>query len=186
MTRTLTAGLTAETLAKNLAPVLFLELETADGISRAWSGYGTMQWNGQSWIGLGHLAGVSPIEETGDVQAKGVALSLSGIPQTLISLALGSVRQGMPVRLWLGALDATGTVIADPYLTFQGRFDTAIVDEGAESATITIQAENRLIDLERPRERRYTPEDQAIDYPDDRGLDYVASIQDKALVWGRS
>lgn len=184
MARTLTPGLAAETLAAQLSPILFLEFETAGGTSRAWTGYGTISWNGQSWTGLGHLLGVSAIEESGDVQANGVSISLSGVPAELVSIALAQVRQNKPVRIWLGALNASGGVIADPYLMFQGRFDTAAIEEGAETATITVQAENRLIDLERPRARRYTPDDQAIDYPGDKGLEYVASIQDLTLKWG--
>ena len=46
-------------------------------------------------------------------------------------------------------------------------------------------AESKLIDLERSRARRYTSEDQKIDYPDDKGLDFIADLQDKAVVWGR-
>jgi hypothetical protein len=185
MTRSLTAALEAETLAGALRPVLFCEIETAAGTSRAWTGYGTIQWNGESWTGLGHLAGVAGIAETGDVQAAGVTLTLSGVPQALLGLVLADVRQGKPVRIWLGAISEAGAVVADPYLVFSGRFDTATVDEGAESATIAVAAESRLIDLERPRARRYTPEDQAIDYPGDKGLDYVASLQDAAVIWGK-
>jgi len=183
MARNLTAGLQAETLAAQLSPILFLEFETAAGTSRAWTGFGTISWNGQSWIGLGHLLGVSAIEETGDVVANGVSISLSGVPAELVSIALTHVRQGKPVRIWLGALDAAGAVIADPYLMFQGRFDTAAIQEGADTAAIIVQAESRLIDLERPRTRRYTPEDQAIDYPGDLGLAFVSAIQDAAIIW---
>jgi hypothetical protein len=185
MTRNLTAGFQTETLASALRPVLFFEIAHSGGTSRAWTGYGSIVWNGQTWTGVGHFLSVAPIEEASDVVANGVAITLSGVPQSLLSLALSQVRQGKPVKLWLGALDANGAVIADPYLTFSGRFDTCIVNEGAETATISIQAENRLIDLERARVRRYTHEDQQIDFPGDKGLEYLASIQDKPIVWGQ-
>lgn len=186
MARNLSGPFLAETLAAGLSPIFLFELETASGTSRAWTGFGTLNWNGVDWTGLGNLLGMSPVSESGDIEAHGVAISLSGIPSALVSLALADVRQGKPVRIWIAALDAAGAVLADPHKHFDGRFDTAIIDEGAETATITVQAENRLIDLERPRTRRYTPEDQAIEFPADRGLEYVASIQDKALVWGTS
>jgi hypothetical protein len=48
-----------------------------------------------------------------------------------------------------------------------------------------LTAESRLIDLERSRERRYTSEDQKIDYPNDKGLEFIADLQDKEIVWGR-
>ena len=58
------------------------------------------------------------------------------------------------------------------------------VSEDAESASITLTAESRMIDLNRPRVRRYTPEDQKIDYPNDKGLDYVSSLQEAEISWG--
>ena len=36
------------------------------------------------------------------------------------------------------------------------------------------------------RERRYTPEDQKLDYPLDEGFSSVASLQDKQVAWGKS
>jgi len=41
-----------------------------------------------------------------------------------------------------------------------------------------------LIDLERARVRRYTPEDQKINFPNDKGLDFVSDLTDKVVQWG--
>ena len=35
------------------------------------------------------------------------------------------------------------------------------------------------------RVRRYTAEDQKIDYPNDKGLEFVAEMAEKEIVWGR-
>ena len=61
-----------------------------------------------------------------------------------------------------------------------------IVTEQAETATITIQAENRLVDLERPRIRRYSDEDQKSDTANasDVGFEFVPSLQDKVITFG--
>jgi hypothetical protein len=60
------------------------------------------------------------------------------------------------------------------------------MDEQAETATVSISYEGRLIDLERPRARRYTHDDQQIDFPGDRGFEYVPTLQEWNGVWGRS
>ena len=39
--------------------------------------------------------------------------------------------------------------------------------------------------IEKPRERRYTSEDQKLDHPDDRGFEYVPALQDMPIFWGR-
>ena len=49
---------------------------------------------------------------------------------------------------------------------------------------MSVTAESRLIDLDVTRERRYTDADQKIDFPDDKGLEFIADIQDKEIIWG--
>ena len=53
-------------------------------------------------------------------------------------------------------------------------------------STVTLTAESRLRDLERVRTRRYTDADQQSRFPGDKGLEYVPSLQDKQLIWGRA
>ena len=49
---------------------------------------------------------------------------------------------------------------------------------------ITVTVENKLIMLERPRNRRYTDQDQKNLFSGDKGLEFVDDLQDKELVWG--
>lgn len=77
-------------------------------------------------------------------------------------------------------------LLPDPVLIFSGRMDIMEISESGETARITITAENRLIDLRKVNERRYTPQDQRSVYPDDKGFDFVPLIQDAPLLWGRS
>lgn len=74
-------------------------------------------------------------------------------------------------------------VIADPFLAFEGRLDVPDIIDDGETCTVTVSYESRLIDLERPRERRITHEDQQIDYPGDRFREYVAGLQDQVIIW---
>jgi hypothetical protein len=59
------------------------------------------------------------------------------------------------------------------------------IEEGAETSVIQLSVENRLLDLERARVRRYTSNDQQSRLPGDRGFDFVETIQDRDLFWGR-
>jgi hypothetical protein len=174
----------AEVQAPSLRPVLFYEGEFANGTLRLWSGIGTKSWNGQSWIGAGNLLGISEISETAEVRAVAFTCSLSGNVGPLIAIALAEARVGKPGKVWLGTLDASGAVTADPYLAFEGRLDVPhIEDAGAGGCTISMRYESHLADLQRARERRWTHEDQQIDYPGDRGFEYVESLVDQVLVW---
>ena len=80
---------------------------------------------------------------------------------------------------------SNGSVVSDPYAIFKGQMDTMSISDSGETAIITVRAESRLIDLDRSRERRYTSEDLKIDFPDDKGLEYIDDLQDKQITWGR-
>lgn len=75
-------------------------------------------------------------------------------------------------------------IIDTPYEFFNGRLDVPVIDEGAEASTISVNYESELVDLNKPRTRRYTPEDQKEFYPSDEGFDFVPLLQDKTVVWG--
>ena len=74
--------------------------------------------------------------------------------------------------------------------------DTMTISEGAETSSISINVENKLVAFERTKVRRYTAEDQKIDYPlklangndnpnYDAGFEFVTSIVEKEIIWGR-
>lgn len=184
MARALTAGVISAITAGTVRPVLFFEGGYASGTLRLWSGLGDFSWNGQTWTGVGQMLGISPVEEVSDIRAASFAVSLAGDASAILSLNLGQARQGLPGQVWIGCFDGAGALIADPFLSFAGRFDVPdILDEG-ERATIQARYESRLIDLDRTRERRYTDEDQRIDYPADPGFEFVTLLQDKNVIWG--
>jgi len=183
MARDLTSGMQTEVQAPVMRPVFFFEAEFASGFLRLWSGLGTIPWNGQTWTGAGNAIGISEIAETADIRAAGVTASLSGNVSSLIAAALAEARYGKPGKVWLGAMDASGAIIADPYLVFSGRLDVPVIDDAGESCIISMQYESRLIDLQRTRERRWTHEDQQIDFPGDLGFEYVTSLPDQVLIW---
>lgn len=184
MARDVTASVLAEFGKTEVAPVLLAEIEFSGGFTRVWNGIGDLVFGGETYTGIGDLGKVTPVGETTEVRAEGLTFELSGIPSSLISLALGQAQRNKSAVLWLGFMDANGALIADPFKIFSGRVDAAEIEEGGETATIRIAAESILADLQRSRERRYTHEDQKIDFPNDKGLEFVASLQDKQIIWG--
>jgi hypothetical protein len=184
MARDLTAGVATAVAATTVRPVLFYEGEYSTGILRLWSGLGSFSWNAQTWTGAGQMLGLAPVEELSDVRAVGFAVSLSADASALLSLNLGAARQGLLGKVWIGFFDSAGALIDDPYLAFQGRFDVPDILDAGEQATISARYESRLADLDRPRERRYTDEDQSLDYPTDPGFEFVTRLPDKQVIWG--
>lgn len=184
MARDLTAAMLTAIAAGTIKPVVIAKIGTSGSDLNLWTGVGDLSFEAETYSGVGNFGGISVVHETEDLQAAGVSLSLSGIPSELISASLQSIRYGRTAKVWFGLIDTvTGALVDAPYLMFNGLTDVPTIDEGPDTSTISLSAESRLIDLERPRVRRYTSEDQQIDYPDDLGFEYVPSLQDAEIKW---
>jgi hypothetical protein len=182
--RDLTPGMAAEVVKNFLRPVLFCYIEFLSGPVYLWSGVGSISWNGQTWMGVGKFGAIGPMQETEDVAATNLALSLSGVPSDLLGYALTEVRQGKQCRVWLGAVDANLNIIVDPYESFSGRLDICAIDEGPDTSTVSITVENVLIDMQRARPVFYTDQAQQAEFPGDKGFEFVPQLQEKSLRWG--
>jgi hypothetical protein len=186
MARDLTADFKVEIEGRLVRPIIFVFLDFVADPVYIWSGVGTVSWNGHTWLGVGNLGGVSAVQETADTIAQNITLSLSGIPTEYLSDVIEAVQQNTDVQVWFGFLADDNSIVADPYQVFWGHIDVPTVTEGADTSTVSITCENPLIDLQRSANRRYTPDDQKIDYPTDKGFEYVASIQEWDGTWGKA
>jgi hypothetical protein len=182
-----------------------------DRVLRLWTGNGALVYNGHTYYGTGNMLDISSVEETTQMAVKGASLTLSGVPSEVISLALSEPYQGRTCNIYFGLfqrgfiLDEDSTQTSQIYILqqdggriyleenktslteiFTGYMDQMNIQEGPESSTIELNVENRLIDLERPRVGRFTSEYQKSIYPEDKGFDFVESLQTQQLHWGRS
>jgi len=176
-----------------------------DQTLRLWTGYGTLVYQSQSWYGTGSLLQFDSVEETTEISAKGALVTLSGIPGNVLALALSEPYQGRKANIYFGnfskgllllensdfilledgskiSLEAGTTNLSQ---IFSGYMDQMNIEEGPDSCTVQLALENKLVDLERARVARFTSAYQKSLYPGDLGLDFVESLQDKDIVWGR-
>jgi len=172
-----------ETSASHLQPVLLYEGEFESGTVRLWTGIGTLPWNGVEWTGAGNLLAITQIEETRDTRAIGISVSLSGISSTIIAVALDQCRLKKAGSIYFACMSG-GAIVADPQLAYRGFLDVPSIEDQGDTCTVTISYESELIDLQRPRIRRYTNNDQKLDYSSDIGFEFVSDIQDREVLWG--
>ena len=165
-------------------PFFAVELLFDSAPIRLWTGTGDATIDGETYIGTGNLLNISSVEETSEIAVRGATITLSGMSSEVISLALQSPYQGRVCNIYFGVVD--GSTYSNLTQIFSGYMDEMNIDEGAEFGTIELKVENKLVDLERARTRRYTSEYQKSVYPGDRGLEFVESLQDKKVVWGRA
>jgi hypothetical protein len=156
---------------------------------RLWTGNTNKTFNdiggSGEYLGVGTLGGISTITETTEVSAKTMDLTLSGIPTEYVSLALSGSYRGRDVVAYL-VLFNTAMSSYEQVTLFRGYMDQMLIMEGSDFSNITVKCESRLIELNRPKDVRYTDEAQKQLYPTDKGLEFVASMADKSIYWGVS
>ena len=189
-------------------PFFAVELQF-DGANtlRMWTGQGTLVLqDGTEWVGLGTLLNISSIEETSEMAVKGASITLTGVPSSVLSLALSQPYQGRVCNIYFGTF-STGAILQEggSYIllqdgskinlqegsagfnqVFSGYMDQMNIQENADTSTIELLVENKLVDLERARVARFTSGYQKSIYPSDLGLDFLEDLQDKQISWGRS
>lgn len=190
-------------------PFFAVELKfDGENTLRMWTGQGTLILaDGTEWVGAGDLLNISTIEETSEMAVKGATVTLNGIPSNVISLALGQPYQGRVCNIYFGTLivsdgnllqeDSSYILLEDGSKIilqgssnqfneiFSGYMDQMNIQEEAETSTIELKVENKLVDLERARVARFTSGYQKSLYENDQGFDFVESMQDKQVSWGR-
>ena len=186
--RNLDSGLSAALAAKVLYPAILCMLTFRSATRYIWSGVGTLQYAGNSFTGVGSMGTVAAIREGTTVEAQGTQVTLSGIDPVYLSESLTDIRMGAPAKIWIAALTAQGQMVA-AYQAFAGQVDKPSVavntdDSGKKTVSISLALENRLVNLSRASNRRYTNADQRRYYPDDTAFSKVEELNDEALRWG--
>lgn len=206
MSRELSGAVVANLEDDVIYPFYAIELLfDSDQVLRMWTGLGTLVFENEEWVGSGSLLNIDTVEETTEIAAKGATITLSGVSSTALSLALSEPYQGRVCNIYFGMfvrgkllqesssyllLEDGSKIILDDGKTsltsiFSGYMDQMNIEEGPETSTIQLLVENRLVDLERSRVARFTSSYQKSVYPGDKGLDFVESLQDKEIVWGK-
>tara|TARA_R100000664_G_C2756578_1_gene144509 strand:+ start:757 stop:1332 length:576 start_codon:yes stop_codon:yes gene_type:complete len=186
MTRSIGTDFLAQLNSSQIEPFLAVSIGFTTPLN-IWTGYNTITFGSVEYFPSGNLLSITDIEESADIRANGVKIGLSGLDSSIIQSALTEDSQGKIVKIFFGVLTTTSneTVIVDtPYQTFEGFIDTMSIIESDNTAQVAVNVENKLIILEKANNRRYTDQDQKNFFPNDKGLEFVESIQDKSINWG--
>ena len=209
MSRSLSTSIVEVLSAEVIYPFFAIRLHFDISVLNFWTGLGDLVHAGITYTGTGQLLQISELSETAEISAKGAVITLSGIPSNLISLALTEPYQGRLCQIYFGAIDANRVYLVDEagdYVlsedssridlatgdandiveVFTGYMDQMNIDEGAETSTIGLAVESKLIDLERPRVIRYTDANHKSRFQNDKAFEFVEDLQDKPFSWGRS
>jgi|TARA_R110000851_G_scaffold41596_2_gene104263 hypothetical protein len=153
---------------------------------RVWSGNDDITIGGVSYNGAGQLLSISEVNESTELKSNGLTVSISGMDATILNYALTENYQNRFITIYLGYLMGGANESAGTLTLFKGRMTNLVINDTPDGSTIAINAENRLVDLDRPSNFRYTKESQNFLHSGDTSLNRVTSLQDKEIIWGKS
>lgn len=182
--RDLSTGFATQIDARDLRCLLLTKAEFDSGDVNLFTGTGEIEFGGDTYQGGGLLLSMSTVEETQELKAVNVSYTLSGIPSSMIAIALAERINKRPITTWFGVLDDDDILSTEEI--YAGYMDTMPIQDDIENgeATISLNTESDLLIQRNAVDRNWTPEDQKIYFAGDLFFDDVPTIQDIEINWG--
>lgn len=186
MTRWTSSSNQTAAAAQSVVMVTFADLQIPGSPSnriRAHDGVGTITWGGNDWSGVGQYGSIDVINESFDLIASPVTLTLSGVDSSLITDSMNEQYHGQTASIYIGLFSTTTNALIDtPELVWEGFMDHMVIEAAEGSATIKLVCEHRLRRM--PAASRYTDEDQRATYAGDVFFNQLHTIPGYRGKWG--
>jgi len=176
----------AAAAGRSVWAVILVYLGFASGPIRVALSDWSVSASGADWQALGKLGSVSGIEIPANGTAPVTTLTLSGVDPALVPKALNSSDEvkGRPCAIYVQFKDADWQNLDSPYALFVGTMDQMTISgQGIETRTIEVTVEWLFTRRAIPPFGYLSDRDQKSLYPGDRGLEFVSSMQSRAIEW---
>lgn len=172
-----------EAAREHVCMFLAVEFDFVSAVYRFWSGLGSLSINGQTFIGTGDLGKISVSPDNSRLIAEPKTYQLAGVDLTIISETDLENCYGRGVTEYFGFLKQDGSLFATPETNWEGRMDKARRVDGL-SPLVEINAEHRLVLLDKADGWRYTHEHHQQFFPGDNGFREMPSVATAEILWG--
>lgn len=173
-------------LEKAVVPIAyFVSLDFATGMLRLSNFNQSVDWGGNTWVGLGALGSISDVEESDGMESKSLNFTLNLADVAMKSLAVGTVEdyRGRAAKLYMTPLTENFALIDTPVLCWSGYMDLMSVGIDGSEGQITLKCENSVYSLKRLPALRMNAAQQRAKYPTDSGFDYLNGLASNPPVW---
>ena len=170
--------------AEHSARIWFLFLDFSGDPFYACTGNRTYVFDGNNYLGVGEIAGISDIADTTDVAARPVTITLSGVDAPLRTHILNRQNyKGRSAQIHRGLMDSNFDLIDDPFIVWSGRMDVAsmLYDQEKIAQIVCEPLATRLL---RPNISRYSDEDHQLRHAGDKFFEFLAQMEKKDVTWG--
>jgi hypothetical protein len=187
MARGLTSAVKTELATGIIEPVILVEIGFSTPIyltNASFNLTSSVSGTSRTYLSNGHLRGITGVQETGTPTKNSLSVSLSGVDQTYIALALTENIINDDVFIYQGYLNSSLALIADPFLLFYGNIDEFKISDNTSTATLVLLVSSHWGNFSKTSGRTTTTNSQQRFFPTDLGMDFSAlTVRD--IKWGR-
>lgn len=176
----------AQLLGSSVVMALLIEADFSTQPMTLWTGIGDRTFGGRQWQGAGNIIEISEITRLENGQADPFEVTITA-DEEMIRLGLLEFREEAMDRelsVYLQFLNyEADTALGAPWKIRDGimRGASLTVDTGAQ--TLVIKCDTLSSRRSRPAHGMLTDRDQKARYPDDRGLEFVHTIDGREILW---
>ena len=187
MARGLTSAVKTELATGNIEPVILLELGFGTPVYLTNASFditSSVSGSSRTYLSNGHLKSITDISETNVPTKNTLSISLSGVDQTYISVALNENIINDDVYIYRGFLNSSLSLISDPYLSFFGTIDEYNIKDDTNTASLVLSVTSHWGNFSKVNGRTTTDNSQQKVFSSDKGMEFSA-LTVKDIKWGR-
>ena len=188
MPRGLSSAVKTELATGNIDPVVLVEIEFATPVyltNAPFDIVSSVSGTSRTYQANGHLRSITGANETNRPTKNTLSISLSGVDQTYVSVALNENIINADVYLYRGYLDANNALISDPFLLFYGTIDEYKITDNTTTANLIISITSHWGNFSKTSGRTTTDNSQQRFFSTDKGMEFAAlTVRD--IKWGRT
>lgn len=165
--------------------VYFCEFAFKGGTGRFNTTNQLITWNGQEWLGVGTLGGISAVEESDSLEARALNFTLNAAQPSWLALAAGPVEEyrGRSAKLYMCPLNESFQMIDTPVLCWVGYMDMVSIGVEGDAGQIVLKCESRAYGLKRRPALRLNHAQHQTRHPGDKGLEFLEGLISHPQVW---
>ena len=188
MTRSLTTAVKNELATNDIRPVHLITIGFGTPVNITDCSFtltSSVSGSSVTYSSSDFILGVSNFTEETDVTKTSLTLTLSGADQTFISTCLNENVVNDSVQIFRGFLNDSNSLIADPFLLYDGQIDTFSIQETETDSTVNIGIVSHWADFDKVQGRKTNNTSQQRFFSTDVGMDFSSqTVQD--IKWGRA
>ena len=186
MARGLSSSVKTELATGVIDPVLLVEIEFGTPVYLTNAPFditSSVSGSSRTYITNGHLKNISGVNETNKPTKNSLQITLSGVDQTYVSIALSENIINAEVYIYRGFLDANNALIADPFLLFFGTVDEYRITDNTTTANLVLNLTSHWGNFQKTSGRVTTDNSQQRFFSGDKGMEFAAlTVRD--INWG--